>query len=527
MKLIQEYLIKIIILVISLSILMEIILFILFYLNSIQIFNTTYKQTMLNTEEKSIEITQKIAIHIKNVIVKYLADLKLIGKHALLLNGKGKNFTTEMNKNAKIVNNNNKQKHIVKATREELLKVETLKKVYNQFFEHFEYFLNYEAEFEKINEHNQILNSFFSDSHQELNYVGFYSPSKISSENELEIKFMVSIFKTILIRRYIGKRTFMDYIRFLIINQVEIYIYPPEAYNNTNIYYFENSYPTGKCNFSSTNSSKQFPLCVYNYFTNVIVLPHLTNLIIIKEKIILEKNFAALCLKIPFLRNQTNFSFVCSELEFSSIFSNAEFEIPQKFEFGMFTFSDNEIAPLFYCKKDMYEKIITTFNNTNQTHQLKTIKNSQIFSMYHFLYYNLTETLKNHSELKLDSKEIDKEYKEIENKISTEINNFNKNETKKEPIMISFNKTVCQKKLLNNDYEFIKDEFKMIIFPLTFEIHSINEDYLENKLLLANTLDLYIYSIIPTNPKINKQKLMTMINIKIERVVLLFVASSL
>ena len=134
MKLIHEYTIKVIIFLMAMSVVMEVILLALLYIRSSQIFIKSYQQTILNTEEKSIEITQKIAIHIKNVIVKYLADLKLIGKHALLLNGKGKNFTTEMNKNAKIVNNNNKQKHIVKATREELLKVETLKKVYKSIF---------------------------------------------------------------------------------------------------------------------------------------------------------------------------------------------------------------------------------------------------------------------------------------------------------------------------------------------------------------------------------------------------------
>ena len=527
MKLFQEYIIKIVILIIVAVVFIESFITYLLVIRARLIYNYVYSETMEKSEEKSIEITKKIEEYTTNLLTRYMTDLKLICKHAQLLNGKkGSSDEDVIDKDSDILKNSSKK--ILIATVENLLESEDVKKCYSNTSLSFDYIKCYEREFENKYSKNHILNIFFSDQHNELNSISYYNNEKkndlssISEEKEKSIKYILSILKTIYLRRYIIKRQNMDYIRFFLLNKNEIYIYPPEAYNNTNIYFFENSYPTGKCNFSSSISFQQFPLCVYNYFTNVIVKPNITNLIIIKEKILLEKNFAALCLKIPFLRNEPDFSFICSELEFSSIFNNAEFEVPQKFVFGMFTFSDDEIVPLFYCKKDIYAKIIATFNNTNQNHKLGTIKNSQTFSMYHFLYYNLTETLKNHTELTLNFSEIDEEYKVIENKISTEIHNFERNETKKEPIMISFSKTICQKKLLDNDYEFVKDEFKMIIFPLTFEIHSINDDYLENIELLANNLDLYIYSIISTNPKINQQKIMKIINIKIERVVLLF-----
>ena len=62
----------------------------------------------------------------------------------------------------------------------------------------------------------------------------------------------------------------------------------------------------------------------------------------------------------------------------------------------------------------------------------------------------------------------------------------------------------------------------MIIFPLTFEINTLNEDYIETNITLGKNIEIYIYSIIQTNPKINQEKMMKIINIKIERVVLLF-----
>ena len=40
------------------------------------------------TEKKAEEITQKIEEYTKNLLTRYMTDLKLICRHALLLNGK-------------------------------------------------------------------------------------------------------------------------------------------------------------------------------------------------------------------------------------------------------------------------------------------------------------------------------------------------------------------------------------------------------------------------------------------------------
>ena len=174
----------------------------------------------------------------------------------------------------------------------------------------YDYAYYYEQDFNLNPDKNYLLKNL-SDSHEELNYIGYYNfednnVSLIEDKEKISIKFIMSILKTIFIRRYIIKRMNMDYIRFFILYQNRIYIYPPEAYNNTNIFFFEFSYPTGKCNFSehNKNKSQQFPLCVYNYFNENLINATDNFLVIIKEKIILEKNFAALCLKIRLLRNQ-------------------------------------------------------------------------------------------------------------------------------------------------------------------------------------------------------------------------------
>ena len=530
MKLIQEYIIKIVFLIIAAVAAIESLITFLLVQRAKLIYNSVYSETMQKTEEKTIEITKKLEEYGTNLVTRYITDLKLICKHALLLNGK-KNFNIEevIQEDADILKNSNK--NIVYATVEELNNIENISKYYSVNNSFYDYITNYEKEFENVTDKNFILNQLFLDSHEELNTISYYNyenndTSLIPEEKKISIKYITSILKAIFIKRYLVKKSNIDYIRFLLIDKNEIYIYPPEAYNNTNLFFFEYSYPNGNCNFTSNNSSKQFPLCIYNYMNKALVQADNNFLIIIKEKIYLQRNFAAFCLKIRFTKNQENEPFICIELELSSILSTANFTIPQKFEFGMFTLSNNIIAPLIYSQKDIYKKIITTFNSFNGTnnerYKIQKIKNTQIFSLYHFLYFNLIETLKNHTELTLNYTEIDKEYNEIENRIQNEIKNFRKNSNKTSKISFTFQKTICQKKLLNNEYEFKKDEFKIIIYPLTYEIRDLDEDYLEMNQTFERNLDVYIYSIIATNPKLNKDKLLKIINIKIERLIILF-----
>jgi hypothetical protein len=341
MKLIQEYLIKILILIIVSIIVIEGFIAFLLAKRARVIYFSVYSQAMSKTEEKSIEITRKIEEFATNLLTRYMADLKLMCKHALLLNGK-KNYNEDevINKDAEILKNSSY--NIITATMEELNKSEEIKKYYSEETMSYDYMGYYEKEFKDLSK-NSILNAFYSDKHKELNTIGYYNytnndSSLIGEEEQKSIKYIISILKTIYIKRYLIKKINMDYIRFFIIYKDEIYIYPPEAYNNTNIYFFQFSYPTGKCNFYSNDNDLQFPLCIYNYFHNNLTYKGVNNLIIIKEKIILQKSYAALCLKFPFLKNQKDDAFICSELEFSSIFNNADFQMAQKYEFGMFTF---------------------------------------------------------------------------------------------------------------------------------------------------------------------------------------------
>ena len=528
MKLIQEYIIKICIAVFILALLMELYILFLLMKRAPKTFDSTYHQTMEKSESKSIEITGKIEKFISNLLMKYTTDLKLIGKHASLLNGKAIYSPEKLiNINSNMLNINNNKKMILKSNTEELKKNNLTKKYYNNLSDSFEYILNYEIEFKNNENNNIIINSLFSDSHQELNSISYYSLSNndkiFTQEEKIRIKFIISIFKTIFIRRYIAKRNNADYIHFYIINNDEIFIYPPESYNKTLLYNFDKQSITSGCNFTSSNINQKFPLCVYNS----IIRNYENNnnyVTIVNEKIHYENMFSSLCLKFPFIINKPNQAILCIEMDISKTFNNLHFGDSQKFEFGVFSFSQNNTIPLIYGRKNMYNEIKNIFSDFEiEKYKIEKNKDVSLYSLFHFLYYNITQLMKNHSELNINIKDIEEEFNAINNRIIHEIQEYKKLK-EVDKFTFTFNKTICRKALLGNFYECLKDEFEMIIFPLLFNISNLNDDFLEIKTdVIEENFDFYIYSIISTNPYINNQKINLILKIKIERTIILFI----
>ena len=422
MKLIQEYTVKVIVFMIVLTVLMEIGILILLYINSSQIFMVTYQQTVANAEIKSIEITKKLESHTSNIIMKYFTELKLIGKHALLLSGKkGKDYT-KINKYSNIFNINDNQKEIIIAQKNYLINKDCLRKYFNEDRKIFDYFHKYEEDYSNIYEQNELLNELFSDKHQELNAISYYSPSKDKSSEELSIKFMISILKTIYIKRYIGKRMNMDYLRFLILHEDEIYIYPPEEYNHINLYNFQNIYPVSDCKYFSNNETHKFPLCVYNFITNKLTNGQDNFLTIIYENIFFDKVFSALCIKIPLIDQ----SIICIEIDFSSFYVSWNFNNPEKFEFGLISIFENDSIFLLYNSNKFPEfEFINYFNDTvPEKFIINPQKSLGTLSLFHFLYFNLIKTTKEHNEVKVNFTEIEQEYNNISNQILFEIKQY-------------------------------------------------------------------------------------------------------
>ena len=88
MKLIQEYMFKIVLLVVVSIVVIEFFLTFLFVKRAKIIFSSIYSEAIEKTESKSIEITKKIEEYATNLLTRYMTDLKLICKHSQFLNGR-------------------------------------------------------------------------------------------------------------------------------------------------------------------------------------------------------------------------------------------------------------------------------------------------------------------------------------------------------------------------------------------------------------------------------------------------------
>ena len=530
MKLIQAYLVKISIGIFILAILMDLYLLFLIRYKAPRIFDSSYEDILTKSENKSIIITKKIEQYISNIITKYSTDLKLICKHSTLLIGKQVyNSSTTMNRESTIFKNNNELKNIIIAELEELNKYDYIKKTFNETFGYYDYISSYEKKFSKQDiDNNFILEELFSSEHKELDTISYFNMlnknKNFLQEEEMKIKFLISILKTIFIRRYIVKRNDIEYSRIYILNKEEIFIYPPEAYANTLIYSFQEVYGPLVCDYNSANDTLRFPLCIYNYMINKSLDKEGIYASLVFEQLIYDRIYTLLCLKLPFEKNTPPEAVLCIELEFSKIFSGAAFSTPKNFEFGVFAYDLGQIIPLFNSRNEVVNNFRNLFSDF-EIQEFNPSKGEPYFKFFHFLYYNLIATAKNRSEINLNLTNIIEEYNSINQKIINEIEN--NNHFQSDRIIVSFNKTVCKKGFTINNYECYEDEFKIIILPLLFQIQKLSDDYLETKDNITKHIGIYTYSIISTNPKTNKNKLHTIINIKAERTFILFLLFTL
>ena len=522
MKLVKEFSTKIIIIIIIFVVSMEIGILLFLLSDSASIFINTYNQTIINSKQKAIEITHKFQLYIKNLLIKQTTDLKLICKHASLLNGKKiYNSKNVIDKNSNIIINSNKSKQIIYAKIEILNEDKYINKYFNKSNRIFDYYFFYEEEFQNMEDNDRILNILFSDSHSELNKISYYSLSNNEASQNLSIKFIISILKTIYIRRYITKRKNNDYIRFLILNKEEIFIYPPEAYNSTLLYSLYKSYQSQHSKSNSMNISQEFPLHTYNFFNNQIKNKDDNYIFLFFELLFFENVFAALCMKISIMENNPNQAFICLEINFNRFLNEINFNYPENFDFGFMYYDNYYLIPLSYGRKNIYEDIKVVFNDSVPERYIIDENKSTIFHLFHFLYYNLTKTAKEHPELNINFTEIEEEYNITQDKIIKEFIEYNKTR-EVDKIIITFTKTICRKKFISNEYECVKDNFDLIIIPIIFNVNKLNEDYLETQEDIGTNFNIYIFSILSTNPASINLKISIILNIKLARIIVLF-----
>ena len=546
MKLIQEYTIKLIIMINFFVITLEICVLLFISKTSTKIFDNMYEETLNKTEEKTLEITSSIKMFTTNFIIKFITNLKLIAKHTLLYNGKNtSNINDIINKNSKFVINNNQHKKIIKSDMIQLFMTPEFYKIYKETDQLNELgyptetsYLNYIQYYSKIigneTDLNILLKKLFKE-HDELNYIShhYFGNNEsyninLDKEKSNYIKNILVILKTIYIKELIKKKSGMDIIRFFILNKEDMFIYPAEDYRKINLINFRTVYLDTSCKFDETDLS-DYPSCIYDYMINTLFPEATSYALILRESVVYQIVNGAICIRFPFYKDEPDKSAICLELDLSYIVNSINVNNSKTFEFGLTVLINlpqmgfRDIFIIFDNHKEFYSELFETFNSYETTPPLyvlnysDTTKVLKYFSLYHFMYFNITKTIKQFPELNINISRLEEEYNYVRDKIF-EIEHEYKTGEKKEAYPFLFNRTTCRKQLLGIKYECFTDESKMVIMPLIMNINDLNEDFIETEKVGNDHFALFIFSIISTNPNSNSYTINTILKIKILRI---------
>ena len=530
MNLIQEYSIKVIIFTFCLAFALEAVIVIFLILTSKSTLNQTYDETILKAENKAREFTKSVKSFISFSLMKYITDLKLIARNTYIYNSKDNTSNTNLfNMNSKVISNNEKYK-IIAENQDELINKTFFNKIYNNSTDKLEYFNYYSNLFGNETNNNLILNKILRE-HEELNYINYINYNNVSNienlsdEEKKKIKFILTMLKSIYLKEIIAKKSSMNLLNLLIFSENGLIIYPANDRYKLYLYNYYHTY------FWSRNRNLVYPKCIYD--TSIMSYQaKLTKYILtINEYINYDKAFASFCIKFPYIKEIPDKSLICADIDVSSVMTSLNFKNSKYFEFGLYKIVKElrDIMVLYYNSGNIsIDEIKNIFNDSKTTPEKyllgKDIDDnirSKYFTMYHILYYNTTKIIKEHPELKINLTDLEKEYNYIFEKLFNsellEKNDENANLT------ISFDRTICQKVIIGDEFECIKDKAEIVISPLIYKYHLLDDAFLEkDETIVENLNDLFIFSIISTNPKLNKDKINSILNSKIERIIIFY-----
>ena len=535
MKLINENLTSFKLILFVIIILIESISFII-VMNLYQpIYRKTFELARNYTINKTVSATESIKETYTLLFNRYLCDLKLIGKHMAFL-GNETDDNKYINRSSNYYQNIllNEDKQIVYGTMEELIKKPYLYKNYfNKEKIKFDYFFKYYNDYVETGKQSQILNYLNNNSlHPELNMIAYYKLKSsanvdlINDSKKRAAKYLISILKANFIKRFITRGKNFEFMNYILFVEDEVFIYPPEAFNNTHIYYISNLNQFD-CPFFNTIS--QFPKCVYehvikreNKYTSSI--PGYITPVLIGSKIIYDQITLNFCIGIPFekyfdLYNLTYYPFLCQESNLTAFFLGNNFEQREGLEFIIFYINlpaIKDIIPFYNVETDKYEEIKRVFSDEKfQKYSLSSLGFPiRRFSLFHFLYIDIFKDQRIYNKLKVTIDEIIKEYEEIMNKILIEIAILKNNTVNQEKYkVIEIEKTICKSDIYNNNITCSKDSFLYIIYPINTDFNLINEYFLEDPTYPVNLPFLNVLSIIKINNKYMEWKIKNIMQI--------------
>ena len=489
------------------GLLFEITLILLILMKFRNPLNQTIEEIVELAETKILYLNQKLNSNSNTLIYKYISDLKLITGHII-------QYQTG-NSNANFFLNYKKKKKWHYAD-DYNYPNETDTNIYYNGSNGFSYLDNLEKQFKNNYNHNDIINTLFKQ--HELDIIAIYNYTNVNI-NEFELKlayYFISVLKSVLIRRYILKRTNIDYIRFIATQNNFSFIYPFDRSNKSKVIeLFKNKisllheYNSNKCKSFSSLLNTNY-ISFYSYFSNDSVIFCLVNFP--TEKHITSDKAQTICSEIStnkfldgfFWKNQI-------DLDLSIVFLN-----------------NSEIEPIYHVNSDYYNSMRETFSDIKYgEHQFFTK-----ITLFHIIYYNLFSKYPNLTFTDNFFEEIKEEYKIIKEELINKINeleesycDFN-NAEKKRNISFAIKKTTCYSNPNNHEINCQKDISIIVVYVFIIETRQLDKLYYID---IEGTSSIYpiFYSItiIESNQNITKKNIITIMDNKMIKLFFFFIST--
>ena len=333
----------------------------------------------------------------------------------------------------------------------------------------------------------------------------------------------------------------MDLIRIIILNEKELIIYPPEDYREINLHNFHNIYPQSGCGYIEQLTGNYYS-CAYSFIYNYLFKGYNLELFVI-EIFQYEILISGICMKFSFFVGQKKESILCIEVNFGAVIKAIPFHYKKNYNFGFFNpriidlnipFGEKifhyYVKDLFIIEDtaiDLYEELHEVYNSTETTpynyviDDYDPMKILKYYSLYHFIYFDMTKIIKSHPELNINISKIEEEYNILLEKVFEVLGNKDNSVS-----IFQFNKTDCRKKLISNDYECYTDEAEMSIIPLVLKANILDEDYIDTNDISIADHNLFIYSIVNTKNETNRKDMKLLLYIKLARIICFYLLSS-
>ena len=495
MKLIKEFLLYIFPVILGLNILSEIITSLLLGLRLGDILEETKNDSFLITKKKLFQINDILSNLFFDNIKKICHELLLVGKHMDLIINETENNSPKIMKGTKFYNSFSNC--IVPFN--EIRNHSDIMKFYSNFTKSLNFIDGYLKEYENNYETNYIINEMLHKS--ELNKISYYKFPNSSNFSEFELSacFLVSILKTQFIQSFIMEREKYEYVRWSLILNDSLFLYPPHFFYSSMSYAFTNIYYT-KCNndyFDVINDYIyiNFPSClnVDSFFNGTE-----NKFVIQKPEIISENTGMVICMKIPFLYelSETYKPILCVEILLTNFLNNFYFDGGDTVNVNFFTSSlINKYQPfnlieklisIFFINDEQLRKDIYEIYKGSKFGDFETFSNDSELTLFHHLYVDVFSNSDYNSAINM--KNIFEEYQNIYQIVEIKLNNiitkFDKNnsiEINKLDEYFIINKTICYIRLFSKTPRCKPDQYQVLIHPIIVNFTSISDNFIINE----------------------------------------------